>query len=273
METYYENENYKLYKGDVLKILKTIPDESIDMVFTSPPYNLNISKSSGDFSLAYDNYNDNMEYNEYIKWQLDILNELYRVIKKDGYLFYNHKERWIDGDYRNPIFYIKESKWNISQSIIWYRKACFNFTTGKFGNTYENIYLLYKEQPPKLLTKHSVLTDVWEIPPEKNNKHPAPFPLELPLRAIYSIYDDQKDKVILDCFSGSGTTGVASLLLEHKYIGIDISEKYLEMSKDRIDNYKKEARKGQKEVYLHRVENEYNTRKIDNQMTIFDFEV
>ena len=92
---------------------------------------------------------------------------------------------------------------------------------------YEHIYWLYKDTPIKIDTNHSILGDVWEINIEKNNKHPAPFPLELPLRAIYSMYGNNEGKTILDIFNGSGTTGVATLLLNHNYIGIDISKKYL----------------------------------------------
>ena len=82
----------------------------------------------------------------------------------------------------------------------------------------------------------------------------------------------EENKNILDIFNGSGTTGVASLLLNHKYIGIDISKKYLNMSIKRLDNYMNEDIRGQQEIDKHKVENSYvSPRKITNQSSIFDF--
>ena len=90
----------KIYCIDVLEGLKNIDDNSIDLIITSPPYNkvgLNgIQKGKKwNKTIDYDGdpQNDNMDENEYQKWQLNILNELFRVLKEDGSLFYNHKNR------------------------------------------------------------------------------------------------------------------------------------------------------------------------------------
>ena len=90
---YKQNQKYTLYLGDVLDVLKKIPSESIDMIFTSPPYNLGLSNSKGCFKLQYDNYEDNLEYDKYCKWQIEVLDECYRIVKNDGILFYNHKDK------------------------------------------------------------------------------------------------------------------------------------------------------------------------------------
>jgi site-specific DNA-methyltransferase (adenine-specific) len=270
MKYFEDNNKYTLYLGDVLEVLKQIPSNSVDMIFTSPPYNLNLSKSSGDFKLKYDNYDDNMSWEEYVIWQVKILNECYRILKQEGQLFYNHKDKYREDVFKTPFEIISNSNFKIRQNIIWYRKKCFNFTTGGFGDNYENIYWVYKQEPTKLKTKHSVIGDVWQINIEKNNDHPAPFPLELPLRAIYSIFDEEEDKVVMDIFNGSGTTGVASLLLNHKYIGIDISENYLQISKKRLDNYISEGKKAQIEIDKHNVNNKYKNKKVTNQISIFD---
>ncbi len=270
METYAQNEDYKLYLGDVIEVLKQIPSESVDMIFTSPPYNVDLSNSKGDFKLQYDNWEDNLKYEDYCKWQIDVLNECYRIVKNEGFLFYNHKDKFKDEEYRNPIEILLKTKWKIRQNIIWYRKKCFNYTTGAYGDMYENIYFMYKNKIPKIKTNHSILGDVWEINVEQKNEHPAPFPLELPLRAIYSIFDDEEGKTIMDIFNGSGTTGVASLLLNHKYIGIDISEKYLKMTKKRLDNYMNESIRGQNEINKHNVENSYQSKNISGQTSLFD---
>lgn len=142
-----------------------------------------------------------------------------------------------------------------------------------FGDVYENIYYCFKGKvSPKTKTNHNVLGTVWNINKEFNNSHPAPFPLELPLRAIYSIFDNEEGKIILDPFNGSGTTGVASLLLNHKYIGIDISKKYLDMSIKRLQNYHKEDDRAQIEIDKHHVNDPYNSKKISNQLSIFDID-
>lgn len=271
MGIYKSNDKYTLYLGDILEELKNIPSNSIDMIFTSPPYNLDLSNSKGDFKLKYDNYDDNMTWEDYCIWQFKILEECYRVLKDDGQLFYNHKDKFKNGIFKSPYEILQKSRFKMRQNIIWYRKNCFNFTTGGFGDMYENIYWMYKKEAAKIKTEHSIIGDVWEIGIERNNPHPAPFPLELPLRAIYSIFDEEENKTILDIFNGSGTTGVASLLMNHKYIGIDISEKYLDMSIKRLDNYIKEAKKGQEELYKHNVENPYKIKKIEPQTSIFDF--
>ncbi|MFN3871331.1 MAG: DNA methyltransferase, partial [Aquificaceae bacterium] len=92
----------------------------------------------------------------------------------------------------------------------------------------ERIYWLYKPKGDnfigeELKYKHALLTSVWRLPPEKENPHPAPFPIELPTRIIYYLLEDKKG-IVIDPYCGSGTTLVAAKLLGHGYIGIDISK-------------------------------------------------
>jgi modification methylase len=87
-----------------------------------------------------------------------------------------------------------------------------------------------------ILTKGSnSYGDVWEFTQEMNNIHPAPFPVAL----IYRIISSTNAEIVLDPFSGSGTTAVASLLLKRNYIGIEKSEEYCKLSEERIKNNKK----------------------------------
>ena len=269
---YIEKENYKLYLGNVLEVLKKMPSDSVDMIFTSPPYNIGLKDRKDTNIATYDRWGDDLEYEEYCKWQVDILNECYRIVKDGGTLFYNHKDKFKDEQYKNPIEILFKSKWNIKQNIIWDRGSAISYNAGMFGDVYENVYYCYKGSSPKTKTNHNVLGTIWRINRETKINHPAPFPLELPLRAIYSIFDNEENKVVMDIFNGSGTTGVASLLLNHKYIGIDISEKYLKMSIKRLDSYMSESLRGQREVDKHKVENSYvSPKKVTNQSSIFDF--
>ena len=187
-------------------------------------------------------------------------------------MFYNHKDKFKDEVYHNPITILFNSKWSIKQNIIWDRGSAICYNCGMFGDVYENIYYCYKGVSPKTKPHHNKLGTIWKLGRELQNDHPAPFPLELPLRCIYSIQDNEENKVVMDIYNGSGTTGVASLLLNDKYIGIDISENYLKSSKKRLDNYMKEQERGQKEIDKHYVESPYiSPKKINGELNLFDF--
>ena len=268
---YEQKNNYTLLMGDVLDCLKEIKDNSIDMIFTSPPYNIDLSKRKDTNIATYDNWEDNLTWEKYCEWQIEVLNECYRVLKNGGTLFYNHKDKFKNEVYHNPIEILFKTKFKIKQNIIWNRGSALSYNAGMFGDVYENIYYCYKgSTSPRTKTNHNILGTIWTINKEANNPHPAPFPLELPLRAIYSIFDDEEGKVILDPFNGSGTTGVASLILNHKYIGIDISSKYLQMSSKRLQQYHKEEDRAQLEINKHHVNNPYSAKKVTNQMSLFD---
>ena len=152
-----------------------------------------------------------------------------RLIKDDGAIFYNHKWRVQKGliqDRREII-----DGFPVRQIIIWKRKGGINFNPGYFLPTYEVIYLIAKPDF-KLVPHANSAGDVWEIPQEMKNKHPAPFPVALAERIIAST----DAKVILDPFIGSGTTAVAAKKLNRNYIGIEISQEYCEMSGERLKN-------------------------------------
>lgn len=273
MKEFYSDDKgrFVLYKGDVLDVLKQMPSESVDMIFTSPPYNIDLKGRKDTNIASYDSWEDNLEWEDYCKWQIEVLNECYRIVKDGGVLFYNHKDKFKDENYKNPIEILFKTKWKIKQNIIWDRGGAISYNEGMFGDVYENFYWLYKGASIKTLTNHNVLGTIWRINREAQIDHPAPFPLELPLRAIYSIFDNEENKVIMDIFNGSGTTGVASLLMNHKYIGIDISEKYLKMSIKRLQNYISESDRAQKEIDKHIVSCYYrNKKRIENNLSFFD---
>jgi len=87
---------------------------------------------------------------------------------------------------------------------------------------------------PRLPRECANYGSVWKFGPDMKNDHPAPYPLVLPVRCIQSVL--QEPGVVLDPYNGSGTTGVAAKLLGHKYIGFDLSEKYIEEATERINN-------------------------------------
>lgn len=256
-----------LYIGDTLSILKTLPSDSVDIGVTSPPYNKQENKKGWLVSnVKYDNVSDKKDEKTYQQEQINVLNELYRIIKPGGCFFYNHKVRWEQGIMLHPIQWISKSKWNIRQEIIWNRGIAANIRGWRFWQVEERIYWLYKPRNgrdligPELMSKHALMTSVWNIRPEGKSDHPAPFPLEIPLRCIYSVMDAGKG-VVIDPYCGSGTTMVAAKLLGLDGIGIDISEKYITGAKNRLENCSSEKDKFEREIALHTVKETFKEKK------------
>jgi len=257
----------RIFCGDALEILREIPDDSIDLGITSPPYNKGENKKGWLVNkVVYKNSKDNLPEDEYQQMQIKVLNELYRVIKPGGSFFYNHKIRWEKGVMLHPMDWLRKTKWVIRQEIIWDRMIAANLRGWRFWRVEERIYWLYKPKDNNLIgeelkSRHALLTSIWRIPPEKDNPHPAPFPIELPTRIIFSIFDDEKGKVVIDPYCGSGTTLVAAKLLGHHFIGIDISEEYVEFAKSRLLNAERELPKVQQEIQKHVVKKTFKQRK------------
>jgi len=257
----------KVICGDSLSILKQLPSNSIDIGVTSPPYNKRENKKGWLVNrVVYKGVTDNLSEDEYQQKQIDILNELYRVIKEGGSFFYNHKIRWERGKMLHPMDWLRKTKWIIRQEIIWDRKIAANIRGWRFWQVEERIYWLYKPKDNNIIgeelkSKHALLTSIWRFSPESKNPHPAPFPLSLPVRAIYSILDEQKDKIVIDPFCGSGTTLVASKILGHHYIGIDITKEYVQYAIKRLQNYEKEIPVAKEEISKHIVKKTFKERK------------
>lgn len=232
----------KIICGDILESIKDIPSESIDLVITSPPYNLKNSTGNGmkdgrggkwsNASLmnGYADHNDCMPHDEYVMWQRRCLTEMYRVIKDNGAIFYNHKWRVQGGLLQDRQDIV--SGFPVRQIIIWRRAGGINFNSGYFLPTYEVIYLIAKNGF-KLAPKASAFGDIWEFSQEMKNLHPAPFPIAL----IDQIVKSTTARIILDPFMGSGTTAIAAKKNGRDYVGIELSPQYVEMAKSRITEY------------------------------------
>lgn len=251
----------RVIRGDVLEVLRSIPDESIDLGITSPPYNK--AKYNGWLvpEVRYSLYHDDLPEDEYQRWQIEVLNELYRVTKQGGSFFYNHKVRHQDGKTLHPLTWVLKTEWTLWQEIIWDRGIAGNIRGWRFWQVEERIYWLVKGKPKELASKHAKLTNIWRIKPEgKHKNHPAVFPLALPARIIYSLLDDRYG-VVIDPFCGTGTTLVAAKLLGKGYIGIDIDEYYVEYAEDRLRNAEKELPELEREMALHVVKETFKEKK------------
>lgn len=221
--------------------MKSMPDECVDAIVTSPPYNLLNSTGNGlkkntncgkwknaAIKQGYAEHSDNLPYPEYIAWQRECVTEMVRLIKPDGAIFYNNKNRVQGGLLQDRGEIVRG--FPLRQIITWKRSGAVNFNAGYFLPTTEQIYLICKPKF-RLVKGANKLTDVWVVKQEMKNPHPAPFPEELIDKILTSI----SGKIILDPFGGSGTTGVCAQKNGKDFILIEKSNRYCEMAVKRID--------------------------------------
>jgi site-specific DNA-methyltransferase (adenine-specific) len=235
-----ENLTDKVLTGDNLTLVKSFPEAFVDLTITSPPYNKR-NKSSGWLvtNMKYHDFDDHLPEDEYQAKQIEILNELLRVTKPGGSLFYNHKIRWVKGLMIHPLTWLAKTSWCIKQEIVWDRLLAANMRGWRFWQTDERVYWLYKPIGKdligrELLSKHAKASAIWRMRPEpRKENHPAPFPLDLPVKIIASLLPEEKG-LVFDPYCGTGTTLVGAKLLGHNYLGIDQSTEYTALTNERL---------------------------------------
>ena len=249
----YEN---KIICADSEEFLKKFPDNCIDLVFTSPPYN---------FGLDYENHKDGIDWNEYFNKLFAVFKECIRVIKYGGRIIINVQPLFSD---YIPIHHII-SDFFMKNKMIWrneilWEKNNYNCKYTAWGSwkSPSNPYLKYTWEFIEVFCKESHRKEgsvdkidisgeefkkwvyaKWDIAPEINMKkydHPAMFPEELVVRLLklFSYQDD----IVLDPFNGVGTTTLVAHKLKRRYIGIDISKEYCEAAEKRLRNEKRQKR-------------------------------
>lgn len=254
----------KIHCGRAEDLVPQLPDRSIDMVITSPPYNVDLGNNKYNKN-SYDIYQDNKEHWKYISWLKNIFRDLKLKLVKDGRVCINV------GDGENgkiPThsdiinFMTHELGYLMKATIIWDKKQVGNRlswgswkspSNPSFPEPFEYILIFAnedqrKEGDKKLITvsgeefiRNSLA--IWTFSPEHKMAkydHPAMFPAELPYRLIQQL--SYKNDTILDMFSGMGTTCLVAAKLLRQWIGIDISENYVERSIRRINQYTDQTR-------------------------------
>lgn len=219
--------NVRLMVGDALNI--DLPDESVDVIITSPPYNLGDEEwpmgGHGREAREGIGYEDALGDEPYQEWQLHVLDELYRVAKPGASLFYNHKARTRGGVLYHPLTWLQHVRgWTLRQEIIWDREVTHNHSATLFWPVDERIYWFTKGPPA--LAESVGMSTVWRFHgPQPYTWHPAPFPEELPRRCLQAI--GGRGLTVLDPFAGSCTTIKVAAGMGHESIGVDISADYI----------------------------------------------
>lgn len=238
---YYSTDKLFIYNDDFLNV--RIRSNSVDLIVTSPPYNVGIK---------YNTYRDDLEYQEYLDFTEKWLTKSFRLLKSTGRLCLNVP---IDNKYHHTIgadvtHIAKSVGFKYRSTILWNKRVNTKKTWGSWlsasaphiSTPVEYILLFYKEKwkKPKgksTLDKQSFIewtNGLWTFNNEINKDHPAPFPIELAYRCINLF--SYVENLVLDPFAGSGTTLIAAALSKRRAIGVEIDQQYCELIKKRILN-------------------------------------
>jgi site-specific DNA-methyltransferase (adenine-specific) len=250
---YFADKNFSLYLGDSLKIMAQIPDDSVDMIFADPPYNLSnggftvhagkrVSVHKGDWDVSKGTLED---FNFHLKW----IQACKRILKPAGTI-------WVSGTYHSIYacgYALQFAGYKILNDITWFKpNASPNLSGRYFAAAHETLiwarkdpearhYFDYEamkkddwfEHDDQIKKENKQMRSVWRIntprPDEKIfGKHPTQKPLTL-LRRIVKASSKEGD-LILDPFTGSSTTGIAAVEANRKFIGLDLEKEYLDLS-------------------------------------------
>lgn len=220
-----------IYHIDCMKGLKNVDANSVDIIITSPPYNLGDNHHTG--TKKHQPYKDNILEKNYQKWQIDFLDECFRVLKDGGSMFYNHKNRIKDGLQITPYEWIFKSKLLVKQEIVWINRSQ-NFDKIRFYPWTERIYWLVKDKKTKLfnnINHHDVFDWKEWRPVGTKGDHTRAFPEKM-VEDILMCFP--KSKVVMDPFLGSGTTLIVAKKLSKDFIGFENNKKYFNLAKKRI---------------------------------------
>lgn len=271
-KNYKESNRVTLFNGDCKKLLKRLPDKSVDLVVTSPPYCM---------GKAYEDPHDDIE--TFRQQHRDIFNDLYRVVKPGGSICWQIGYHVCDKcviplDYNiydifssmskeldNPLILRNRIIWTFGhglnsttrfsgrhETILWFTKGLqtvFNLDKVRIPQKYPG-KRFYKGPNRGQLSGNPMgknPSDVWDIPNVKakhveKTDHPCQFPVAIPQRLIKALTNE--NALVLDPFMGSGTTGVAALIENRRFVGSELQKDYFDISVRRI----KEASEGNAKI-------------------------
>ena len=263
----------RIIQGDCARSLKGLPDASIDLIMTSPPY-----------ADQRKNSYTGVHPDKYVQWFLPIASELKRVLKNEGSFILNIKERAVNGERHTYVLELvlelRKQGWLWTEEYIWSKEnsfpgkwpnrfrdsweRCLHFTKSKHFSMYQEAVMVpmgsWKEErfrsikTPDLsrnpsgagntLTRQvanwkdrdmAYPTNVLSLPTEcKNTGHSAAYPVSLP--SLFIKLFTLPGDVVLDPFMGSGTTGLAAKRLDRNFVGIELEPEFAQLAANRIEN-------------------------------------
>jgi site-specific DNA-methyltransferase (adenine-specific) len=249
MKVYYSERNVRIFNGDVVETLNSLPEECIDLIFADPPYNL----SNGGFtchagkrvSVNKGKWDKSKGIDEDFEFHYNWIESCKRVLKPNGSL-------WISGTYHSIYacgFALQKQGWHLINDICWFKpNAAPNLACRMFTASHETLLWVRKDKKAKhffnydlikagdwngdfLKKPNKQMRSVWAIATPKNGekkygKHPTQKPESLLDRIVLAC--SKKNDIVLDPFCGSATTGVSSLKNGRKFVGIDAEKDYLD---------------------------------------------
>jgi len=253
---YYDNPKFKLYQANCLELLAELPENSVDMIFADPPYNLSnggitvhagrmVSVNKGDWDKSKGFKDD---YDFHYKW----MEACRRVLKPHGTL-------WVSGTYHSIYqcgHALQSLGYHILNDIAWFKpNASPNLSCRYFTASHETLIWARKDKKAKHIFNYDLMKNgnwpedqlkkpglqmrsVWAMGTPKTfekkfGKHPTQKPEDLLKRIVLA--STNKGDLILDPFTGSSTTGIAAYLLGRHFIGVDTEPKYLDVSIKRFE--------------------------------------
>src|SRR3989344_2807947 len=221
---YFSENNFVLYHGDSLNLLKELPENSVDMIFADPPYFLSnggftvhagrqVSVNKGEWDVSNGLKKD-------FNFHLDWIKKCKRILKKSGTI-------WISGTYHSIYscgFALKVAGYKILNDITWYKpSAPPNLSCRYFTASHETLIWAIKDKQEKHTFNYDKM---------RNGNWPYDFLKRIVLAST------KKNDVVIDPFTGSSTTGLAAVANNRRFIGIDTEKDYLELSKKRFNELK-----------------------------------
>ena len=234
----YDSEHNVYFEDCVDGMRERLDDDSVDMVFTSPPYNVEVKENYQVNESDHDKvtYIDDRDDGAFRAFLQDVFSELARVVKPGGHVFINFQNDIRDGTVNPPTEWLPELVPLPWRSYVVWDKGTSATINGKLGEYGDGVYaanwepiLHFSEAPRPLNGKGGDQLGVWDIPASnrefehETGDHPAPFPVALVTKAIRTATTE--GDTVLDPFMGSGTTAVAAIETNRSYVGFEVDEK------------------------------------------------
>jgi len=244
----------KIFNESCLDTMKRIPDGFVDVVITSPPYNMNLRIRNGQYcsrqivkelSTKYEGFSDNMPIEEFYKFHSEVIRELLRI---SNLVFYNIQI--VTGSKRAFFKIIGDFSESLKEVIIWDKGNGQPAMQEQVINRRSELLLVFENDYPisrqfrSATFKRGTLDDVWLIKRERKkgvSNHGATFPEEL-IEKILDNFSIEND-VVYDPFLGTGTTAIVAKMMNRRFIGSEISKEYFEISTNKLkeDRYRVET--------------------------------